>query len=128
TPEQLREWTQRTTWRAEDDLPPSFFETLRRHIHCDGVLFSQLTQYQAYPPLALGWRFKLVDGVSCQVVWAADELYDARDKAVANSARRYEQSSQGLGASRPDSKVILTSPDLFGHYSAASVLSTLPVR
>ena len=128
TPQQLREWTSRNSWNAEDELPPSFFESLRKHIHCDGIMFSQLTQYQAYPPLSLGWRFKLVDGVSCQVVWAVDEIFDARDKAVANSARRYQQASETLGAEPPDSKVILTSPARFAHYTAAAMLGTIPPR
>ena len=128
SPQQLREWTQRTSWTAGDELPPNFFEALRRHVHCDGVLFSQLTQYQAYPPLSLGWRFKLVDGVSYQVVWSADEIFDSRDHAVSNSARRYQQASQTLGNTPPDSKIILTSPDRFAHYSAAALFSTLPAR
>lgn len=128
TPQQLREWTQRSSWTAESELPPTFFEALRRHVHCDGVLFSQVTQYQPYPPLSLGWRFKLVDGVSYQVVWAVDEIFDSRDKAVANSARRYQQASQTLGNTAPDSKIILTSPDRFAHYCAASMLGTLPPR
>ncbi len=128
SPQQLREWTQRISWTSNDELPPSFFETLRRHVHCDGVMFSQLTQYQAYPPLSLGWHFKLVDGVSAQVVWAADEIFDSRDKAVSNSARRYQQASQTMGNTAPDSKIILTSPDRFAHYSAAALFGTLPPR
>lgn len=128
TPEQLREWTGRSHWTAEEELPANFFEVLRQKLHCDAVLFSRLTQYQPYPPMALGWRLKLIDSESCQALWAVDEVFDARDKAVANSARRYQQSSQVLSAVPPDSKVILTSPGRFAGYSVEAALRTLPTR
>ena len=128
TAAQLREWTHRAGWTAEEELPANFFESLRRQLHCDGVLFCRLTQYQAYPPLAVGWRMKLVDSESCGVVWAADVVFDSRDKAVANSARRYQQASQTLSSTLPDSRIILTSPERFAHYSAEAVLKTLPAR
>lgn len=128
TPQQLHELTGRSLWSAEEELPGDFFTHLRQKFHCDGVLFCQLTQFQPYPPLALGWRLKLVDVESCQVVWAVDEVFDAREKPVANAARRYQQASQSFGSFAPDSQVILTSPGRFAGYSLEAALKTMPIR
>jgi hypothetical protein len=128
SPQQLREWTGRANWTAEEELPPDFFVNLRQKLHCDGVLFCRLTHFQPYPPLVLGWRLKLVDVESCQVIWAVDEVFDAREKPVANSARRYQQASQSFGSVSPDSQVILTSPGRFASYSIEAALKTLPDR
>jgi hypothetical protein len=127
-PEQLRAWTGRSDWRAEEPLPPNLLKLLRTELGCDGVLFSRLTQYRAYPPLAVGLSLKLVEIEPTEFLWAADEIFDASEPAVVNSARRYQQTREQLPAALADSRSILNSPSGFGRYAAQSVFQTLPAR
>lgn len=128
TPEQLRVWTGRTSWRAEEPLPADFLRVLKRALDCDAVLFSRVSQYRAYPPLTVGFSFKLADVQSGEFLWAVDEVFDSSEPSVVNSARRYQLMREQLPASLADSRSILNSPGGFGRYAANSVFQTLPAR
>jgi len=124
--EHLRSRTGRATWTGTEVLPADFLETLQRTYGCDAVLFCQLTVFHAYAPLAIGWRFKLVDTRTRQIVWAADEVFDASQLTVANGARRFQfTSAQSASA---DDWSIRNSPRQFGQYAAARLLARLPGR
>lgn len=128
SPEQLRAWTGRANWRAEETLPPHLLKLLRTELGCDAVLFSRLTQYRAYPPLAVGFSLKLVEIANAEFFWAADEIFDASEPSVVNSARRYQLTREQLPSALADSRSILNSPSGFGRYAANSVFQTLPQR
>lgn len=117
----LRSSTGQNAWSDQDTLPANFFDSLRENSGCDAVLFSELTVFRAYAPLAIGWRFKLVDARTKQILWAADELFDANQAAVQSGARHF--------SSNPDeSWATLNSPRKFGQYTVATLMTTLPER
>ncbi|HEV2693988.1 MAG TPA: hypothetical protein VG347_13925 [Verrucomicrobiae bacterium] len=118
----------RSTWTGREVLPPDFFAYLRREYDCDGVLFAELTTYRAYSPLAVGWRFKLVDVRTGQVIWSADELFDASRPEVQQAADHFEAEKSGIPFLTAKNWAMTTSPRLFGRYSAATLLDTLPER
>ena len=123
----LRTATGRSTWTGAEVLPVDFFSYLRREYGCDAVLFGELTTYRAYAPLAVGWRFKLVDARTGQILWAADELFDAAQPKVAKAASHFEQKKPVWPVLPPtENWVALNSPRRFGRYSAAALLDTLP--
>jgi hypothetical protein len=122
----LRSRTGRVNWTGAENLPPDFFAYLRREYGCDGVLFAELTAYRAYAPLAVGWRLKLVDARSGQIVWATDELFDAARPGIARAAQRFEMPQPILPIFRAENWVAINSPQRFGRYSAAALLDTLP--
>lgn len=126
-PESLRKWTGKQSWTAEDKLPADFFANLREQTGCDAVLFCRVSRFHAYPPLVVGWNFKLIGAGDSQPVWAIDETFDASEPDVANSARRYENSHRSE-IPPADSPLILNSPRRFGHYTAWAALGTLPTR
>lgn len=126
--EQLRIWTGRPAWRAEEALPADLLKLIKAQLGCDAVLFSRLTQYRAYPPLTVGFSLKLAEVDTTEFVWAVDEIFDASEPGVVNSARRYQLGREQLPASLSDSRSILNSPSGFGRYAANSVFQTLPVR
>lgn len=128
TPEQLQRWTGRSSWAGEDKLPQDFFEKLRAAAGVDGVLFSRLTQYRAYEPLAIGWRIKLLDARNPRVLWAVDEVFDVRQTDVANAARRFAQAHPEPVPPVGDSRAALMSPRRFAQYTASAVFQTLPAR
>ncbi len=128
TPAQLRSWIGRSSVRAEDALPVNFPAILKRELDCDGVLFTRLTQYRPYPPLAVGFSFKLAELDTADLIWAVDEVFDANEPSVVNGARRYQLSREQLPGALSDSRSILNSPRGFSRYAAAAIFQTLPTR
>ncbi len=128
TGEGLRNCTGSTGWRGEEALPPGIFSSLRETYGCDAVLFCQLTEFRAYAPLAVGWRLKLVDARTRQILWAGDEIFDAGQSAVKVGASRYQSKHQRSGKALPDDWVMQNSPRRFGQYTVAKLLATLPAR
>ncbi|MDR3460057.1 MAG: hypothetical protein P4N60_21730 [Verrucomicrobiae bacterium] len=118
----------RATWTGREVLPPDFFAYLRREYDCDGVLFAELTAYRAYSPLAVGWRFKLVDVRTGQVIWSADELFDATRPEIQRAADHFEAQTPKIPLITAKNWAMVSSPRLFGRYSAAALLDTLPER
>ena len=127
-PDFLRNRTSRTAWAGEESLPPEFFTLLRDHCACDAVLFSRLTVFRAYPPLAIGWRVRLIDAQTGHTLWAADEVFDGGEPSVGNGARRHQLTEERDPAGAPDEWFIQNSPAKFGQYAAARLLATLPPR
>jgi hypothetical protein len=127
--EDLRRWTGRAEWRSNDALPDDFLDRLTEATGCDAVLFIELTAYQAYPPLRVGWRCKLVDAFTGHIWWAADEVFDAGNPLVINAARRYyQQQMLPTAPALMDSRSILHSPRRFSQYTASALAGTLPGR
>lgn len=111
-----------------DPLPPELFDKMVKGYAADGVLFTDVTAFSAYPPLNLGLRIKLANVADHQIVWATDNLFSAADPAVANSARRH---ALKLGADRGPgdlSHTILQNPSRFAGYAAAASFEALPGR
>ncbi len=128
SPEQLRDWTGQGAWRSDEQLPEGFLERLGNATGCDAVLFCQLTRYQPYQPVAVGWKLSLVENKHGTICWSADELLDSGDPSVANSARLYASQNIQDQPSLFASPVILNSPSRFGQYSVSALLATLPER
>jgi hypothetical protein len=126
--EELRLMTGRPSWNADDRLPPDFLEKFRDKLAVDAVLFCSLTTYRAYEPLAIGWRIKLVDIDEPRVLWAVDEVFDARAPEVAAGAVRFAERHPDTGSSLQDSRSILVSARRFGHYAATELVQTMPGR
>ena len=126
-PSQLKQWTGRERWDAYEDLPPRLFRLLAEKSGTEAVLFSNLSEYKAYPPMVIGWRMKLVSN-DAEVLWAVEELFDAAEEPVSNAARRYDRAQVRNNPVLEDSRSILLSPTRFGQYTLQSVLETLPNR
>lgn len=131
TPEQMRHIAGKAEWASFEKLPMNFLSSVKQETGCDAVLFSRLTRYHAYPPMAIGWNLKLVDLTDGQVWWAVDELFDLADAHVVTALRRYELEHQKYYQANPklaDSRTALISPRRFATYTAAAMFSTLPER
>jgi hypothetical protein len=127
-PAELQLLTGRAGWSGEEKLPQDFFDKLKNKLAVDAVLFSRLTQYRAYEPLAVGWRLKLVETEEPRILWSVDEVFDARVPEVAAAAIQYGRQHPESDVSRPDARGMLMSPGRFGRYTAAAVVQTLPGR
>jgi hypothetical protein len=128
TPDQLRRWTGQGVWRADEQLPPDFFDRLHEETGCQAIFFDQLSRYEPYQPVAMGWKLALIYNKDHQIYWAADEVFDAGDIEVANAARAYESDHISTPSPLPDPNAILSSPSRFGQYTLDALLATLPQR
>lgn len=128
SPAELQRETGQAYWVSGDALPANFFSVLRKNYGCDAVMFCQLTEFRPYPPLDMGWRLKLVDAKTRQILWAEDEQFNAGQPAVIAGAVRYQEADQNQFGRDSTGWLTLNSPRLFGQYALAEMFSTLPPR
>jgi hypothetical protein len=124
----LRRLTGLNRWTSGSRFPEDFFDRLRDELGIQAVLLPELTQYRPHEPLAIGWRVKLVDATEPRVLWAIDEVFDARVPSVAAAARRHARGNPETPGSLADEDSVLQSPRRFGRYTASAVVATLPSR
>jgi hypothetical protein len=129
SPEKLRRWSGRSQWKADEPFPLELLGKLREHYSCQAVLFAEMTHFQPYGPVSVGWRLKLIEARRGEIVWATDEVFDSGVPEVATAAKRFAQNSQNE-AYPTDSgdPLILNSPRRFAQYSLHSLFATLPRR
>lgn len=126
SPVSMTTWTSHASLPSAGLLPPGFLERVARETGAQAVLFLDLNHIKPYPPLALGFRSRLVDPATGETIWMADELFDAGDATVARAARRYaREQASGVGDSAHG---ILQSPARFSEYAFQAVASLLPPR
>ena len=118
----------RAEWTGDEVLPANFLEELGKEYGCDAVLFCQLTEYQAYVPLAVGWRMRLVEVEGQRTLWAGDEDFDAGKPSVVAGARSYQRREEVQLGDETADWLAINSPRWFGQYSIACLLGTLPDR
>ncbi len=119
-------WTGRDSLASAGLLPAGFLERIARETGAQAVLFLDLNHIKAYPPLALGFRARLVDPATGETIWIADELFDAANADVARTARRHaREQASGVGDAAHG---ILQSPSRFSDYAFQAVASLLPPR
>lgn len=129
TSAELKDWTGKPWWTAEEPLPVDLLERLRERTGCDAVVFARLTRFRAYPPLVIGLRLRLVQANPAHAtLWSAEEVLDAADPAVNRGARRHMSAQRPANPALADGSSILYTPRLFGRYAARTVASTLPAR
>jgi hypothetical protein len=138
TREEMKQWTGEIGWRSDQQLPPDLLKRVSEMTGCDAVMFCQLTRYQPYQPLAVGWKFTLVDthnvgtvapgDFRARILWSVDELMDAGDPSVTTGARAYYTQHLRNDSALADASTMLSSPARFGQYSLSTLLATLPGR
>jgi hypothetical protein len=139
-PEKLEQITGKPAWSADDQLPADFLVRIREVTACDAILFSRLSNYRPYPPLAIGWHLLLVNAKDGRVIWKIDEVFDAGEPRVWNSARRYAVENERTQAeftrlagtkhgsafpSRVTGLEWINSPRHFAKYAANAAIETL---
>ena len=137
---QMKQWTGESAWRIDEQFPPDMFQRVREGTGCDAVFFGQLTRYQPYQPIAVGWKFTLVEArassstnapsaeVKGLTFWSVDEVLDSGDPGVANAARAYYSQHLRNEAPAADVSTMMSSPTRFGQYAIATLLTSLPDR
>ena len=111
---------------STEQIPRDFFPRLMTRYGVDAVLFTDVTHYHPYQPIAIGVRSKLVDGRSGQIRWAFDHLFDSGRPDVADAARHhYFADSQTNLPIRLDGGSALLSPNRFLKFVASETYRSL---
>jgi hypothetical protein len=108
-------------------LPHGFLEKIAEKYAVDAVLFTDLTVFQAYRPIALGLRCKLATTRDVRLVWAFDEVFSSADVKMVTSVRRHYKDGDRSAPVDPTAAV-LQSPTRFGAVAADLMFRTLPPR
>ncbi len=123
---ELSAWTGRESFASTGLLPAGLLERLTRETGAQAVLFLDLTTVKSYPPLALGFRARLVSLPGGETIWVVDELFDAADAATARGARRHARTNSSAPGDAAHG--VLQSPSRFGEYAFHAVAALLPPR
>lgn len=121
-------YTRQRSVRSVDMLPYDFFPKLANEYGAGAVLFVDITHYNAYPPLAIGFRSKLVRLDNRTILWSFDETFAANLPEVARAARQFWQETTQTDSPANLGTSALQSPSRFAAYVVHSAFSTLPQR
>jgi hypothetical protein len=105
-------------------LPPELLTRLAKAQGADAVMFFDLNPTRTSPPLAMGLRVKLVSLPGGEILWSADEMFDAAEDATARRMRwsaRAEAHGEGDATFR-----IAQSPTTYVRTAAGLLAERLP--
>jgi hypothetical protein len=107
-------------------IPGDLLVRLVQDYDVDGVLFTDVTHYFPYRPIAIGVRCKLVDAHSGVQRWVFDHIFDSGTPPVASAAKQFavDQDTEQLPIAT-DGASILDSPSEFGKYVAHETYRSL---
>jgi len=109
-------------------LPHGFMEKVRRIYGADAVMFVDVTVYQPYRPLALGFRAKLATVQDVHLVWTFDEVLSAANPAVANGVQHHATEKGRATTPVELAPNVIQSPGRFAAFVADEMFGTLPPR
>jgi hypothetical protein len=111
---------QREDIGATEKFPAAALEVIRQRYAPDAILFTDITSYRPYRPMAIGVRARLLDARSMSELWAVDSTLDAAHEEVQRAAT--------LGSAEGHAGLVLQSPRAFAGFVAQQVFATLPPR
>jgi len=120
----LQDLTGQSSWSPDDRLPNNFLYQITNTTACDAILFSRVTHYHAFPPMAIGWKMLMVN-TKGDVLWSVDEVFDAGEARVVNSAHRYAMQNEMTAPEIEPHTGLVNSPRFFSQYAASEVVKTL---
>ncbi|QXD33258.1 hypothetical protein [Candidatus Pelagisphaera phototrophica] len=125
TPEEMSTLFPEPRYSSIEYLPTDLLTKLSAKYAIDGLLLLDVSYFKPYKPVGLGIRAKLLDGHTGEIVWAADEVFDASNPAVSNSARKYYKTESIIQFPLHNTQTILHSPNRFSKYVAHSLFRTI---
>ncbi|HCR37833.1 MAG TPA: hypothetical protein DIU37_06745 [Opitutae bacterium] len=109
---------------STEPLPYDFMQRMNDEYLVDAVLFTDLTSFEPYKPIAIGIRSKLVM-LNGDVVWAFDDIFDAGALPVAVGAKRFTQEYTHTPFPLDTGASGLQSPEQFSKYVAFEMYATM---
>ena len=125
TPEEMKDHFSKERFSSAEYLPTKLLSKLHTAYAIDGVMLLDVSYFNAYQPVGLGVRAKLLDGHTGEIVWAVDQLFDSSAPSVSNAAREFYKTQSLLQYPIKNTGNVLHSPNQFSKYVANSVFSTI---
>lgn len=119
---------QKHAFNSTSFLPNNLFSEIYERYHVDAILFVDITHYNAYRPISMGIRSKLVEVRNGDILWSFDNIFDSGNPHVAVAARRYQKSHDRSAYPLNTGESVLQSPQRFAKYVAHETFMTLPSR
>lgn len=98
--ERLELWSGRLYWSLDQVLPRGFIQTIGQESGCEGVLFTEVTEYQPYKQPSIGLRFHLVRASDGETIWQMDHLFEVGDTHLAFSDRKGKGSRKHINLNK----------------------------
>ncbi|MDQ8186176.1 hypothetical protein [Pelagicoccus sp. SDUM812002] len=124
-PDKMEELFGVERYSSVEVLPTKLLSKLHEVYAIDGVMLIDLTFYNAYQPVGMGVRAKLLDGHTGELIWAADETFDGANPAVSNAARKYFQTQSTSAYPLQRTQTVLHSTARFSKYVAFALFETI---
>jgi len=127
---EMVEMTRQEQISSVEAIPTELITLLRQKYDVDAVLFTDITHYRPYRPIAISVRTKLVSLGNQGVLWAIDSTFDSQEPGVAAAARTFGKltGQNQMNVMAADSAGVLLSPMRFARFVAREIFSTLPAR
>ena len=100
-------------------------QSIRKSLKCDGVLIGSITEFRAYPHMAIGLRLKLLDLKNGQLLWALEQIWDITDKDTESRIKKYYKSQKSLDTARQHEHLASISPLEFIRFVCFEAAETL---
>jgi hypothetical protein len=107
---------------STEAFPADALAQLKQRYAADAFLFTDITSYRPYRPMAIGVRSRLLEANTLRELWAVDTTLDAAHHEVQSAA-----TSNG-GSDGPHAGLVLQSPRAYATFVAQQTFSTLPPR
>ena len=107
-------------------LPHDFLSSLKTEYQGDAILFTHLSSYDPYKPIAIGLNARLVSVDDMKNIWAFDESFDSGQLGVKMGAIRHQESNGGQSYPVYNGNSVLQSPHRFAKYAIYTMFRTLP--
>jgi hypothetical protein len=106
--------------------PRSILEIARRY-RLDALVLGTVTQFQPYPPQALGLEIEMLATETGTTLWSSSLQVDANDGRVRARLERWQNGHTGGGGTRESVQLTLVSPERFARFAAAEVAAATRV-
>lgn len=115
------------SFASTDELPRGMLESLETKFAADAALFVDVTTYQPYRPISVGFRAKLATTKEVRLVWAFDDVFSASRPEMLESVRDYYR-QEARSAPVDPVPAAMQSPARFTAVAAELMFRTLPAR
>jgi hypothetical protein len=127
-PDDLARHTGRFEFNSTEELPANLLQVIKQVYAADAILFTDITHYDAYQPIKMGIRSKLIKLSDSQAIWAFDDYFDTGDPRITAAALHFEENNNKQAYPYKKESIILQSPNQFSAFVFATAYATMPQR
>ncbi len=128
TKEAMIQMFPKESYSTVEFLPTKLLSKLHSAYDIDGIIMVDVSYFNAYQPVGLGVKTKLLDGHTGRIVWAVDEMFDSSTPSVSNSARKFYKTKSVFQFPLQSTQSVIHSPNRFSKYVANSIFSTISLQ